>query len=370
MLPKLIAVLVLGASLGFLAHSARAQAASPVQANPLQWKCAWPFGVPNRTAADADAAVRMVKSVGFNAFAVGGGTPEFKQAIVQACRKGGVEVYWVLNPVYGEWGWRLEKGVIPPTVDCLQQYDDLAKLNTAATPDDVVYAGPWLCIDRPEVRQFAVEMAKACIRNYSPDGLALDFIGYKNLQGCQCAYSRTQRAAFAKVHPELSPEQAAVQFSLTNITTMYDQIRAASLAENPRIKLMCHVYPPFAPEPIYGNRLAVEYPAQTVSWFFIPHWPMQKVSARCALIKETERKHHDYVTGTAFIGVYDDDKSRKTPQRIHEELQAIKQAGIHGFCIAGDLSFLTDTPQARALSQELGGTLHLSPASQPVSGTQ
>lgn len=341
--------------------NASAQTTQPVQPGGTpEWKCAWPFGIPTRTAADADSAVRAAKAVGFNALVVGGGGDGFRQSIVKVGQQNGVAIFWALNPMYGEWGWHQEPGVELPTVDCLQEYEDLVSLNKAATADDVVYAGPWLCPDRPETRKFAVDMARAYIKNYDPDGIALDFIGYKNLKGCECPYSLKQRAAFAAARPELSKEQAAREFSLASLAALYEEVRQAALADNPRLKLACHVYPPFEYEPIYGNRLAVEYPAQTVSWFFAPHWPMEKVAARCKLVKDTEHAYHDYVTGTAFIGLYTDVKNVKSPQRIHEELQAIKQAGIRGFCIAGN-EFMKDTPQARALSEELGGSLHLRP---------
>jgi hypothetical protein len=355
------ALLAAGAIMKNVSAQQPSTSSAPAE-HALVWKCAWPFGIAQRTAADAGSVVKAAKAVGFNALAVGGGTPEFNRAIMPAGRANGMAIFWVLNPIYGEWGWHQEPGVTLPTVDCLQEYEDLATLNTAFTPDDVVYAGPWLCPDRPETRKFAADMARACIKNYGPDGLAIDFVGYKNLKGCECAYSLRQRAEFAKAHPEFSTEQAAREFSLASMTALYDEVRQAALAGDPKIKLAAHVYPPFEYEPMYGNRLAVDYPAQTVSWFFAPHWPMEKVADRCRQIKRTESEYHDYVMGTAFIGIYSDEKNVKPPKRIHEELRAIKHAGVSGFCVAGDMSFLTDTPQTRALSEELGGTLHLQPA--------
>jgi hypothetical protein len=126
---------------------------------------------------------------------------------------------------------------------------------------------------------------------------------------------------------------------------------------------MCHIYPQFAAEPLYGWRLPVEHPAQTVAWFFKPHWPMQEVERNCTVTKQAEHRRYPYMVGTGFIGLDMAPEAVKTPERLQQEIRAIKSAGLKGFCIAGGAEFLKDQGLSDVLSLELGGTAHLHPDS-------
>jgi hypothetical protein len=317
-----------------------------------EWKCSWCFGLKQDTAKDAVDDIDRVKRLGYNAIVINGGTPEFKNRIFAYGKEGKVAVYEVLNPMYGEWGWQRQPGVELPAA-CLQNYKDMETLNNPATSDDVRYAGPWLCPDRPEVRRYATNLAKAIMTNDKPDGVALDFVGYKNYSACECDYSNAERAKFAEAHPDLSSEHVVRELSLQNLAALYEGVRKAVQAINPWAKVAAHVYPPFNPEPLYGNRLAADYPAQTVAWFFAPHWPMEKVAARCRQIKQTEHKYHDYVTGTGFIGIYLDSKNKRSAVRFRLEIRAIRDAGLKGICITGASNILEDPELAKVMIEEL-----------------
>ncbi|MFC1451740.1 hypothetical protein ACFLSJ_00160 [Verrucomicrobiota bacterium] len=323
----------------------------------LAWKCVWVWGLPGKTEQDAVDNIELARSAGFSAFALQSRSAAYRRHAVSYGREHGVEVYMVLNPVYGEWGWRTEPGIEVPET-CLQEYptEETDRLNNPTHPDDVAYPGPWLCIDRPEVRRYAAETAKALVREYRPTGIALDFVGYKNYSGCRCPYSARKRPEFAAKHPGLSDDEVERDFSLTMLRTLYEEVRSAVKSEDAEAKLMCHVYPPFNPRRFYGNRLPVEYPCETVAWFFKPHWPIEAVAANCAAVKQGEHKHHDYVTATGFIGLDMDAKALKTPERLRAELRAIKESGLNALCIAGGAAFLKDPNLTRVLSQELAGS--------------
>jgi hypothetical protein len=346
--------LIMLLSLGLAAWVDKLETSNTRRDQQLEWKCSWCFGVKQGTAKDAVDGIDLVKRLGYNAIVINGGSPEFKNKIFTYSKEQKISVYVVLNPIYGEWGWQKQPGVQLP-VDCLQNYKDMEKLNNPATSDDVRYAGPWLCPDRPEVRRYAADLATAILINDKPDGVALDFVGYKNYSACECDYSNVERARFAKGHPGLSKEHFRREFSLQNLEALYEGVRTAVQAVNPRAKIAAHVYPPFNPEPLYGNRLAVDYPAQTVAWFFAPHWPLEKVAARCREIKQTEHKYHDYVTGTGFIGIYLDGKNNRNAERFRAEIHAIKCAGLKGICITGFSNILEDSELTKVMIEELGG---------------
>ena len=310
--------------------------------------------MPRGTAEDAVKFVDAARALGFNAMVVSGGRPDFRGKLFDYARQQGVKVYLTLNAIYGEWGFQKAEGVAMPSVDCLQSYDNLKDLNTPRDTDDVSYPGPWLCPDRPEVRKYAADLAASLMKD-KPDGIAVDFVGYKNQSGCRCEYSRARRAEFVKAHPELDAKAAECRFSLESLAALYEEVRKAVVAMDKEAKLAAHVYPPFTPEPLYGNRLPVEYPAQTVAWFFAPHWPMEKVVSRCRAVKADEKQSHDYVTGTGFIGLNMDEVNAKSAERLRAEIRAIRSAGLKAIMVAGTYGdFLKEAP-AKVFAEELGG---------------
>ena len=42
------------------------------------------------------------------------------------------------------------------------------------------------------------------------------------------------------------------------------------------------VRPPFRPNPGYASRLALDYCSQTISWFYRPVWPLERVAFELA----------------------------------------------------------------------------------------
>ncbi len=343
-------------------------AAPPAKAaaNHLDWKCLWVWGLPRKTLQDAQHEVAISKSLGFNAIACDGKT-QYMKLLMPEARKQGLLVYAVNGAPYGQWGFA-KLGTIQAPPNCVQEFppEELKAMSVQTDPDLPVNPGPWLCIDRPEARKYAADLSVAMLKEYGVDGIALDWTGYRNYRGCQCEYSRVERAKFAAAHPELSAEQVQKEFSLQRIELYYQAVRDAVLAENPKARLMCHIYPQFAAEPLYGWRLPVEHPAQTVAWFFKPHWPMQVVEQNCATVKQTEHKRYAYQVGTGFIGLDMAPEAVKTPDRLRQEIHAIKAAGLKGFCIAGGAEFLNDQGLSDVLSQELGGAAHLHPALVPA----
>lgn len=343
---------------------------APAPQEGLTWKCVWVWSVKRVTPDDARAEVARAKSAGFNSI-VTEGKPQYIRNVIEEGHRQGIQVLLGHNAVYGEHGWNKLVDVKPPE-GCLQEYppDEVKRLDNPTHPDDVAYKGPWLCIDRPEVRKYAAELAEALVKEFGIDGIAVDFVGYKNKSGCQCDYSRQERAKFAAAHPGMTLQEASKGYSLHSIAAYYADVRKAALKARPFATVAAHIYPFFEPEFYYGNRLRIDYPAQTVAWFFGPHWPIEQVKENCRIVKSTEKmlpgEGEAYApwmrrpTATGFIGLTLDKKDAKSPERLRREIRAIQEAGLRAICIAGD-NFLLDADLTRVMSEELGGTYHLTP---------
>jgi len=328
-------------------------AASAARARGFDKKIIWVWGPTRKTPADAVRETDLCRSLGYNVMVIDG-PPQYIKDILPIAHERKMQV-WVLVSWYGEWGFPKLVPNVPK--DMVQQFppDELAGLAKQTNPDKPVHPGPFLCFDRPEVRKYAAELAIATVQTYHPDGLAVDWVGYRNYRACHCAYSNQQRARYASEHPDLSPEQAQRDYSLTSMAAVYEVVRQAAKAADPNITIGCHVYPQFDPEPLCGNRFAVDYPAQTTAWFFQPFWPMEKVAENARTTKATEHKYHDYVTGTGFIGMTMEKPNIKSPERLRQEIRTIKAAGLKAICFAGD-GFYADPALAQVISEEIGGT--------------
>jgi hypothetical protein len=69
------------------------------------------------------------------------------------------------------------------------------------------------------------------------------------------------------------------------------------------IKTSIHIWPVFVPEPLYGNRLNIDFCGQTAAWYTL--WPKEKIAEYSKIISENARKYHQRQQGVGMIGYYD-----------------------------------------------------------------
>jgi hypothetical protein len=184
-----------------------------------------------------------------------------------------------------------------------------------------------LCFHRPEVvaycKKHLSEMLEACP---ALTGIAFDYFGYQNYRCCLCPYSQERLRIYHDAHRAFSDEGARNQFALESLVAFTNEMADHVRAVRPSAKVAVHVYPVFAPEPLYGNRLDVDYCCQTVAWFFEPYWPAEKV-ARCArTVVREQNRYWRRQQGIPFVGVYAQRAvADKSPERLAEELRTIKR---------------------------------------------
>jgi len=179
----------------------------------------------------------------------------------------------------------------------------------------------------------ACEKSKAVLKKICEcneiDGIAFDYIGYVNFKGCYCENCLKMYKQYIDDNKLIDDEKAKNAFYLKQLldynNSMVDYIKSL----RPEFKVMAHLYPVFLPEPLYGNRLKVDYCGQTAAWYCL--WSPEKIRSYSAIISREQNKYFPGVTGVAFIGYYDSSHlpefPHKTPERVELELKAILDGG-------------------------------------------
>jgi len=188
---------------------------------------------------------------------------------------------------------------------------------------------PLLCPHNPEVLAFFEEQIRDLLRVPGLRGIAMDFFGYQNYRCCRCPASMKAFEAWHKRHADLPRDKALDRFSLETLVDFVNGLARYARSVRTDAKVACHVYPVFLPEPLYGNRLDVDFCGQTAAWYFDPLWSFEKIRAYTRVICGEEKKHFARPEGVAMIGVYTrpDLYPVKSPDRLTKELQAILDGG-------------------------------------------
>lgn len=158
-------------------------------------------------------------------------------------------------------------------------------------------------------------------------GLAFDGFGYQNYHGCQCARCQQLLAQYVQAHPHMKPEEATVAYFRDTLVDYVNSLADHARSRRPDLKTAIHIWPVFAPEPLYGNRLDVDYCGQTAAWYTL--WPQEKIAAYSRSIAGEARKYHARQEGVGMIGYYDrpGEFPVKDAARVEMELRTMIENG-------------------------------------------
>ncbi len=280
-------------------------------------KAAWDWNIPRTSPQDESRLVAFACELGFDTLVVRDPTP----ALMRAGRKSAMRVIAVLSP-------RPDDDFIRQHPQCLQQilpYErEMARaLESEGNGDRQRLAHRWfpliqngelLCYEHDAARSFIRGRISELLR--VADGVALDGFGFKNHYACFCEKCITAHQS--------DPARLASysQGSLVQISRIiFEHLKA----RKPEALLINHVWPPFDPNPYYACELYLDYCTQTISWFYRPHWSLQRVELEAAEHKRLEnRKRNRFVP---FIGLYNDPCQRRSPPRLKQELEIALRYG-------------------------------------------
>ena len=282
--------------------------------------------------------------VGFDAIIAWSANAEFLTKTVKAADKHGIKVFGTIRPTnerqlgtLGQMGYSGEAPwqVISEAQQCAARFISAGN-NASVVPyqwggepvmTDEVLVHKILCLNNKQFRDKFKGYIDQILSVEGIEGIAFDGVGYQNYRCCYCKHCRELLAEYRESHKKLSEAEAEVSFFRESLVDYINSLADYARSKRPGIKTTLHIWPVFASEPLYGNRLDVDYCGQTAAWFTL--WPEEKIAEYSRVISEQANKFYPRKEGVAMIGYYDRPGSfgYKDAQRVDMELRTILANG-------------------------------------------
>ena len=159
-------------------------------------------------------------------------------------------------------------------------------------------------------------------------GLYFDYIGYINHKGCYCKNCLEKLKAYLQKNQFSDTPANRDIFYRNELVKYYNKAIDYVKSQRPDFKIVAHLYPDFQPDPIFGNRLKLDYCGQTVAWYF--KWPREKIFNYTRYVVEHAKDYYSFSEGIPFLGINSSRTTSlgyKTPADLEKELQTILAAG-------------------------------------------
>jgi hypothetical protein len=325
----------------------------------------WRGGWANKEK-DPQVLVDTARKLGFSALMINAGDDfAYLNDLCERARKAHIDIYYSFlitgTPKEKEW-WQVVSPAEAEKVRRIKEDKTPGKNGYQYGGEPIndqtdIHETEFLCFHRPEVVVSCSKKLEDVLQKCPGlAGIAFDFFGYKNYRSCHCPVSEKMFGEYLKQN-ELPRTNALEQFSLDTLVDFNNRLADHCRKFRPGIKIATHVYPTFIPEPVYGNRLDVDYCMQTVAWFFKPFWDSAKVKNYTRKVVREEKCYFTRAQGIPFVGIYMDKPNpemNKPAERFREELRSIRRAGSQSFGIYPFNVFITHPELGDILIEELG----------------
>jgi hypothetical protein len=160
-----------------------------------------------------------------------------------------------------------------------------------------------ICLSNPEARDLFKPLIDGIVSVPGIGGVAFDEFGYQNYHRCHCERCQKLLDEFSARNPAMSKDEAETAFFRGVLVDTINYLADYARSKNPEIKTSIHIWPVFAPDPLYGNRLNVDVCGQTAAWYSL--WPETKIAEYSRAISKNANDFYERPNGVGFIGYYD-----------------------------------------------------------------
>ena len=174
-------------------------------------------------------------------------------------------------------------------------------------------------------------------------GMFLDGIGYVNHKGCYCKQCLLKYEKYLSDRKLADTPENQTAFYREKLVQYYNGIIDYIKSKRPDYKIGAHLWPDFKEDPLFGNRIKVDYCGQTVSWYF--KWNEEKIRKYTDFVLNHARDYYSFAEGIPFIGVSQYKTGAlgyKTPEDVERELKIIFEAGGRTVMVCNGNAILQD----------------------------
>lgn len=312
----------------------------------------------------------QARAVGFEALITGNNNPQALARIVSAAQRHQIRIYSCLSPMGGLGSlWKKHYPEQPVPWQVMSEEEETAlRFITAGnnryllpyqfggepvlTHEVLIY--PIICLSSNEARKMFEPVIDGLATVPGLAGVSFDGFGYQNYQRCYCDRCTRLLAAYQQAHPDLPPAEAATIFFRDLLVNYLNTLADYARSRRPDFKTSIHLWPVFAPEPLYGNRLNVDECGQTAAWYTL--WPVEKIAAYSRRIVGEAKKYHPRQEGVGMIGYYDRPGQFpvKDAARIDLEIKTMLDHGCRHIQVCSTLDVVKNQAIAEVFNKYFG----------------
>ena len=277
------------------------------------------FDEKNLNETNLDQFMTDAEAIGFDALITSSTDPVFLNKAVEAGRKKNIRIFSSLMPmksVAEQWSKHYPDRPVPWQVMSAEEEAArtflMAGNNQKVTPyqfggepkmTNEVLGKKIIYFNNQECRELFKPIIDGVVSVPGIEGVAFDGFGYQNYHSCHCDQCQKLLADYKKQHPEMSGDEAEVTFFRDTLVDYINDLADYARSKKSDIKTAAHLWPVFAPDPLYGNRLNIDFCGQTAAWFTL--WPEQKIAEYSRIISRQSKKYHPRQQGVGMMGFYD-----------------------------------------------------------------
>ncbi|MCB0108144.1 MAG: hypothetical protein KDE53_19615 [Caldilineaceae bacterium] len=288
-------------------------------------KAAWDWHLPRTTADEERALVTFAHGLGFDTLILHEPTP----VMMEMAHALDMKVAAIVTPNGRDFGERYPDALqqMLPVEDAIGdairgiQWEPYTIRAHHWFP--LVQMGSLLCFEHPAAQAALKERVSRALA--VADGVAFDGFGFANHYACFCATCQGIRQAMAAAKPERHEAELLATMSEATLITISEVLYAHAKTVKPDALVTNHLWPPFRPNPYYGNRLKLDYCSQTISWFYKPNWSLARVEFEAQEMKRLEVPERNRFV--PFIAMFHEPYLARTGERIAQELQIAQRYG-------------------------------------------
>lgn len=208
-----------------------------------------------------------------------------------------------------------------------------------------------ICMSVPEGRELLQQMIDGIVSVPGLEGMAFDGFGYQNYRCCHCERCQAGLTEFRAAHPNMAEDEAQVTFFRDMLVGYINGLADYARSKRPEIKTSIHIWPVFAPEPLYGNRLDLDYCGQTAAWYTL--WPEEKIAQYSRVISGEANKYFARQQGVGMMGYYDNRRGFpvKDAACVEMELRTMIENGCRRIQVCSGLDVMKNAEIAAVFSR-------------------